>query len=158
VPVAATTYYFGSRDELFNEALAHAAQSDLTELEALAGSMERSPPSVEALADSLADFLVSQLLRRRTTVIAQFELTLEAARQAPLRPAASASTEAYLELCERMLERIGSPDPSSDASLLVAVMDGILLDRLASAGSGVDRGELGVRLRRFIAGLLAAPA
>jgi TetR/AcrR family transcriptional regulator, regulator of biofilm formation and stress response len=157
VPVSATTYYFSSKGMLMNEALTLAAQSDLAELEALARSVERSPPTVAAFADSLASFLASQLRRRRTTVIAQFELILEAARQAPLRSTASASTEAYVALCERMLEKIDSPDPARDATLLVAMMDGLLLDRLSSTRTAVDRTALAAQLRRFIAGLLAAP-
>ncbi|MGA3215372.1 MAG: TetR family transcriptional regulator [Acidimicrobiales bacterium] len=156
VPLAATTYYFASKESLFNEALRLSVRSDLDELEALARSMSESPASVEAFAHSIASFLASQLRRRRTTVVAQYELVLEAARHSSLRPAARASTAAYTRLCQAMLERIGSGEPAQDAPLLVALMDGLLLDQLSASTAPFDVGRLTDKLRRFIAGLVVA--
>jgi TetR/AcrR family transcriptional regulator, regulator of biofilm formation and stress response len=158
VPLAATTYYFASKEELLDQALTLSVRSDLAELEVLAGSMAQSPASVEAFASSIAGFLVAQLRRRRTVVVAQYELVLEAARRSSLRPAARASTEAYVRLCETMLAKVGSADPAGDARLLVAVMDGLLLDQLSTRRSSFDVDALARRLRRFIEGLLVAPA
>ncbi|HEY6279296.1 MAG TPA: TetR family transcriptional regulator [Streptosporangiaceae bacterium] len=158
VPLAATTYYFASKEALFNEALILSVQSDLAELEVLARSMAQSPASVEAFARSIATFLIAQLRRRRAIVVAQYELALEAARRSSLRSTARASTEAYVRLCEMMLARVGSPDPGGDARLLVAVMDGLLLDQLSAPRSPFDADALARQLRRFIAGLLLVPA
>jgi DNA-binding transcriptional regulator YbjK len=157
VPLAATTYYFTSKEALFHEALALSVQSDLTELEDLSGSMARSPVSAEALSKSIAEFLVAQLRHRETTVIAQYELSLEAARQPALQPAARASTEAYVGLFETMLAKVGSADPAGDARLLIAVMDGLLLDQLSAPRSPFDVDVLAGQLRRFIGGLLLTP-
>lgn len=158
VPLAATTYYFASKEALFNEALAASVQSDLTELEVLARTIERSPTSVEAFGASIARFLVAQLGRRRTTVIAQYELTLEAARNPALRDAARASAEAYVRLCQTMLEKIGSADPPGDARLLFAVMDGLLLDQLSAPVSSFDTDAVAARMCRFISALLPPSA
>ena len=158
VPLAATTYYFASKEALFNEALILSVQSDLAELEVLARSMAQSPASVEAFARSIATFLIAQLRRRRAIVVAQYELALEAARRSSLRSTARASTEAYVRLCEVMLARVGSSDPGADARLLVAVMDGLLLDQLSAPKSPFDADALAQQLRRFIAGLLLVPA
>lgn len=158
VPLAATTYYFASKEVLFNEALRTSVRSDLAELEVLAQSMAQSPASVESFALSIATFLAAQLRRRRTTVVAEYELVLEAARHSSLRSAARTSTEAYVRLCEMMLEKIGSADPVGDAALLVAVMDGLLLDRLSASRSPVDVDALAEQLRRFIGGLLLVRA
>ena len=76
-----------------NEALTLSVQSDLVELESLALSMSQSPARVETFARDIASFLASQLRRRRTTVVAQYELVLEAARHSSLRPAARARPE-----------------------------------------------------------------
>jgi len=154
VPLAATTYYFASKEALFNEALTLSVRSDLAELEVLARSMAESPASVDVFAQAIAAFLAAQLRRRRTTVVAQYELVLEAARHSALRSAARASTEAFVRLCESMLEKIGSADPTGDAALLVAVMDGLLLDHLSGSRSPVDVDALAHQLRRFIGGLL----
>jgi TetR/AcrR family transcriptional regulator, regulator of biofilm formation and stress response len=157
VPLAATTYYFTSKETLFHEALALSVQSDLTELEDLASSMAQSPVSAEALSRSIAEFLIAQLRHRRTTVIAQYELSLEAARQSALQPAARASTEAYVGLFETMLAKVGSADPAGDARLLIAVMDGLLLDQLSAPRSSFDVDALAGQLHRLIAGFVLAP-
>jgi hypothetical protein len=57
-----------------------------------------------------------------------------------------------------MLEKIGSANPTGDARLLVALMDGLLLDQLAATRSQFDVDVLAQQLRRFIVGLLSAPA
>jgi len=159
VPLAATTYYFASKEALFTEALTASVQSDLADLESLARSLSPGPASAEAVAGSLAEFLVRQLRSRRVTCIAQYELVLEAARRPELRPTADAATAAYIGLCETMLSKAGSPDPAGDARLLVATMDGLLLDQLAASAPEYDADALADRLRRFIGRLLpAAPS
>jgi DNA-binding transcriptional regulator YbjK len=157
VPLAATTYYFASKESLMNEALTLSVQSDLVELESLALSMSQSPARVETFARDIASFLASQLRRRRTTVVAQYELVLEAARHSSLRPAARASTGAYVRLFQVMLERVGSADPPGDASLMVALMDGLLLDQLSKSRSPFDVDRLADMLRRFIEAMLVQP-
>lgn len=157
VPLAATTYYFDSKEALFNEALTMSVWSDFAELEALARSMAQSPASVETFAQFIAGFLAAQLRRRRTTIVAQYELVLEAARHSSMRAAARTSTDTYVRLCEVMLEKIGSTDPVGDAHLLVALMDGLLLDQLSASRAQFNVDALAQQLRRFIAGLLLAP-
>jgi TetR/AcrR family transcriptional regulator, regulator of biofilm formation and stress response len=154
VPLAATTYYFASKAALLDEALTVSVQSDLAELEMLARSMARSPVSVDGLARSIARFLVAQLRHRRTTVVAQYELTLEASRDATLGPAARASTEAYVGLFQEMLAKVGAADPAGDARLLVALMDGLLLDQLSAPRSPLAADTFTSQLRRFLGGLL----
>jgi len=155
VPLAATTYYFSSKEALFNEALVLSVQPDLVELESLIGSAPSRIGSVESFANEIARFLVLQLRRRRTTVVAQYELELEAARVPALRSAARASTNAYIRLCTVMFERAGSSDAAGDARLLVALMDGLLLDQLSAPqprSFTVD--AVALQIRRFIEGLL----
>jgi TetR/AcrR family transcriptional regulator, regulator of biofilm formation and stress response len=154
VPLAATTYYFASKAALLDEALTVSVESDLAELEVLARSMARSPVSVDGFARSIARFLVAQLRHRRTTVVAQYELTLEASRDAALGAAARASAEAYVGLFQEMLAKIGAADPPGDARLLVALMDGLLLDQLSAPRSPLAADTFTDQLRRFLAGLL----
>lgn len=158
VPLAATTYYFASKEDLFNEALTLSVQDDLSELEEMAAAVPSRIASVEMFAQEIARFLVRQVRHRRTIVVAQYELVLEAARVAGLRPAARASTEAYVRLCERMLGRAGSSDPRSDAQLLVALMDGLLLDQLSGPRPSFTVHELARQLQRFIEAILGGPS
>jgi Tetracyclin repressor-like, C-terminal domain len=70
---------------LVEQALALSGRIDLEELDTLARSMMQSPASLEIFARSVAAFLAGQLRQRRTTVIAQYDLTLEAARRPALQ-------------------------------------------------------------------------
>jgi TetR/AcrR family transcriptional regulator, regulator of biofilm formation and stress response len=153
VPLAATTYYFASKAALLDEALTASVESDLAELEVLARSMAQSPVSVDGFARSIARFLVAQLRHRRTTVVAQYELTLEAARDGALAAAARASSDAYVVLFQEMLAKIGAADPAGDARLLVALLDGLLLDQLSAPRSAASTDTFTGQLRRFLAGL-----
>jgi TetR/AcrR family transcriptional regulator, regulator of biofilm formation and stress response len=153
VPLAATTYYFASKAALLDEALTASVESDLAELEVLARSMAQSPVSVDGFARSIARFLVAQLRHRRTTVVAQYELTLEAARDGALGAAARASSDAYVVLFQEMLAKIGAADPAGDARLLVALLDGLLLDQLSAPRSAASTDTFTGQLRRFLAGL-----
>lgn len=154
VPLAATTYYFASKAALLDEAFTVSVESDLAELEVLARSMAQSPVSVEGFARSIGRFLVTQLRYRRTMVVAQYELTLEAARDAALGSAVRASVEAYVVLFQEMLAKIGAADPPGDARLLIAVMDGLLLDQLSAPRSPLTADTFTDQLRRFLGGLL----
>lgn len=157
MPLAATTYYFASKEDLFNEALTLSVQSDLSELEELVAGATSRLATVEKFAEEIARFLVLQVRHRRTTVIAQYELELEAARVPALRRAARASTDSYIRLCELMLGRAGSSDPRGDARLLVALMDGLLLDQLSAPRPSFTVQGIRNQLQRFIAGVLCLP-
>jgi TetR/AcrR family transcriptional regulator, regulator of biofilm formation and stress response len=158
VPLAATTYYFSSKGQLFKEALTLSVQADLAELEALAETLPPGLDDVERFAQEIAGFLVSQLRRRRTTVVAQYELVLEAARVPALREAARRSTDSYYRIFQEILERAGSADPEGDARLLLAVLDGLLLDGLSAPRREFTIDAVASQLRRVIDGLVNMPA
>jgi TetR/AcrR family transcriptional regulator, regulator of biofilm formation and stress response len=143
---------------LFNEALTLSVQADLAELEALAETFPPGMDDVARFAQEIAGFLVSQLRRRRTTVVAQYELVLEAARVPALREAARRSTDSYYRIFQEMLERAGSADAEGDARLLLAVMDGLLLDGLSAPRRAFTVDAVASRMRRVIEGLVSMSA
>jgi TetR/AcrR family transcriptional regulator, regulator of biofilm formation and stress response len=158
VPLAATTYYFSSKGQLFKEALTLSVQADLAELEALVETLPPGLDDVGRFAQEIAGFLVSQLRRRRTTVVAQYELVLEAAREPALRETARRSTDSYYRIFQEMLERAGSADPEGDARLLLAVLDGLLLEGLSAPRQEFTVDAVASQLRRVIEGLVSMPA
>ncbi len=129
VPVAAMTYYFPSKEELLAETLRAAAAADVEELRAAAQLAATDP---ESLAEAIADLFLEQLSRRRSLLLAQFELSLQAARRPELRAAHREWSTAYRLLVEPLLRSIGSRDPYGDARLLCNTVDGLLLDQLAA--------------------------
>jgi DNA-binding transcriptional regulator YbjK len=135
VPLAATTYYFSSKRELLDEALRYAADRDVEDMRRLAADFPVDAPSADVFAEIIARYLAYQARARRTMVVAQYELALEAARRPSLRTTARRQAEAFLVLVEPMLRAIGSREPRRDARLLMAAMDGLLLDEMFGRGT-----------------------
>jgi hypothetical protein len=77
---------------------------------------------------------------------------LEAARRPALREVTTRWTHAYLEALAPLLAAAGSRDPRSDAELVVAAADGLLVEQLASD----DTSDLAPRLRRLADALVKA--
>jgi DNA-binding transcriptional regulator YbjK len=134
VPLAATTYYFSSKDELITEAV------DLLVAEEVAQLAERAAALGDDVGspDRAAAALVSVLVPDRAGVgaqLAKFELYLEAVRRPALRPIVAKWQEAFIGLAEMALASAGISDPARRASLLVPAVDGVLMYELSRAGS-----------------------
>jgi DNA-binding transcriptional regulator YbjK len=153
LPLASTTYWFESKEHLLTAALELAAERDIARLRefgAYAVTSDADPITlaVEAIVDPLDDSLAAD----RGSLIAAYALMLEAARRPILQSVTSNWTEAYLALLSSLLERAGSSEPRSDAELLIASADGLLIEQLASGTSG----DVGARLHRLAHALVAS--
>lgn len=153
VPLGSTTYYFSSKDDMVAQALRHVAEREASEIDAQVsdGQLDVEP---ELLPERLADLVLRIWAGDRVTLLAQYELYLESARRADLRPAAARWDQAYRDLLCHALEGLGAPDPPGRARLLCAGLDGLLLEHVASGG---DVRELRVLVIEMIE-RLAAPS
>lgn len=152
LPLAATTYWFASKDELLLNAYRRAAERDIARVRSVAAEAEGKD-----VADALADVLGAELADGRTALVACFTMWVEAARRPELREIEAGWTEAYEDVIEGLLRAAGSREPRVDARLLTATVDGLLLGMLARGGAGQDaREELRPQLRRLV-GALTAP-
>jgi DNA-binding transcriptional regulator YbjK len=131
VPLAATTYYFDSKEELIREALAAAAGSDEETLGRLAPTLERVT-DVDPFVAALLELVDLWLGIGRTTLIAHYELCLEAARRPELEELARRWTDVHVEALAPALERVGASEPEQAAWILVTALDGMLVDVLAA--------------------------
>jgi DNA-binding transcriptional regulator YbjK len=154
VPLAATTYYFASREDLVVQALRQAVDEELAELQARIADV-REPATPEEAADLLAALFEETLARDELTLLAKNELYQAAARTPALRSEARRWTDAYLDLFAPVLERIGSADPRGDAELVVAALDGLLELRLSEQRCGPE--QLRAQMRRLLVALCAPP-
>lgn len=151
LPLASTTYWFDSKEDLLTAALQHAAEQDVARLEACAGSArDGNDPLVAAVARIVgpADMRSEP---GRASLLASYSLLLEAARRPVLRDVTREWTTAYLDALEPLLEVAGSDCPRADAELLLAAADGLLIEQLA-LGETFDPSP---RLRRLAAALVA---
>ena|SRR5829696_1508817 len=123
VPLGSTTYYFDSRDDLLAQALEHVAGEAVRRYSRLAEEL-RSVASPKELADGLLSELVAAA-EDRTAYIAEYELWLEAGRRPELREAAESWCDAEQHAVAGAMVSLGSSDPATDASLVVAVIDGL---------------------------------
>lgn len=154
LPVAATTYWFASKDELLAEAYRLAADRDMERIRELAAIYDQRAP--DDLAATLADLLAADLAGSRTALLAAYSLWIEAARRPVLRGIERDWTHAYVAVVERVLRVAGSPHPATDAQLLVAALDGLLLAQLAVHDPDPAI-TLRPQLERLIDALLRAP-
>jgi TetR/AcrR family transcriptional regulator, regulator of biofilm formation and stress response len=153
VPLGSTTYYFDSRDDLLGQALEHAARKEADRYAQL-GQELRKAKTPRQLADLLVDELVFEA-EDRIAYIAEYELWLEAGRRPDLRDAATAWCDAVQLAVAGAMEELGSKDPATDASLVVAAMDGLgerALGREDDAAQAIA--EFRPQLRRLIERLL----
>ena len=156
VPLAATTYWFASKDELVLEAYALAAARDIARIESVAARIERDGVgSGDDLAAELAALAARELHGERAGLIASYALWLEAARRPGLRATSTAWTEACAALATSMMVAAGSPAPVLDAQLLVAALDGLMLEQLAGDDPAFEERVLRPALERLIGALLA---
>jgi TetR/AcrR family transcriptional regulator, regulator of biofilm formation and stress response len=154
VPLGSTTYYFDSRDDLLRQALEHVAASEVERYREL-GDQLRRVESPRDLADRLIDELVAAA-QDRIAYIAEYEIWLEAGRRPELREAATSWCDAEQHSVALAMEVLGSTDPATDASLVVAAIDGLgerVLAREDDPAAAAE--EFRHELRRLIERLVA---
>jgi TetR/AcrR family transcriptional regulator, regulator of biofilm formation and stress response len=141
LPLASTTYWFESKEHLLTAALERAADRDIARLEALIQDRTAADPLALAV-DAILDPVDESGQASRGSLLATYALLLEAARRPALRAVTRRWTDAYLDALGRLLALAGSHDPPSDAALLLAAADGLLVEQLASGENSDLRGQL----------------
>jgi DNA-binding transcriptional regulator YbjK len=153
LPLASTTYWFESKEHLLTAALERAAERDIERLRTFLD--EARKPAADPLATVVHAILghtEESTQTCRSWLLATYALMLEAARRPALREVTTRWTDAYLEALAPLLAAAGSNQPRSDAELVVAAADGLLVEQLASD----DASELAPRLRRLADALVKA--
>lgn len=162
VPLSATTYWFGSREELLEETLRFAAREETERLERLVLDLAPRELSVREWAKGVSEMLMRELASDRDRHMALYELGLEAARNPALRPEVQRMHEAQLNLAELGARAAGSDDPAADAPVIVAALFGLLFAQLALPHPRYERDVMLPALERLFerlvtgAGSLAA--
>jgi DNA-binding transcriptional regulator YbjK len=149
VPLAATTYYFATLDDLLIAALTEASRRSADTVRAWAGGLVAG----EDLATALSELVARLAGPERRATIAEYELCLAAMRRPALLPMA----EQWIELLVEVVRPHMADDLS--ARVLVGAFDGLLIEallaveppsaermrpvaaRLLGQGDGVRRGR-----------------
>ena len=127
VPLASTTYYFESLDELLEGALFMFVNAETERLAVVAEGLEGT---------ELQPLEAAQLFRAELEdgSVAQFELYLEASRRPRLREVARQCLDLYAAIAESALRATGAEHPEAYARGFVALFDGYGLHRIAGGG------------------------
>ena len=129
LPLATTSYFFASIDDLLVEAMRRVADNAIADLEATAAQVAAEPREPREAMD---EFVAVLLAEPEAATVAQFETYLEAARRPELRPEVERVLDAFEELVRATLESLGAPAPRNAARAFVALADGFALHRLAA--------------------------
>jgi DNA-binding transcriptional regulator YbjK len=151
LPLASTTYYFDSKEELLTAALELAAERDMARLHAIADDRRRLPASPDdAVAAAMGPSGEEHdPAAGRRSLLASYTLLLEAARRPALQALTRRWTEAYLTTISELLQRAGSAAPDEDAQVLLAAADGMLIAQLSTGKPTDPRPQL-QRLARML--------
>ncbi len=139
VSLGSTTYWFASRQEMMREALEHFALVEIESLrERLSGVLGKRL-SRRALVDQFAGHLVAQLEEDRWRLAAQYALLAEAARDPDLERVCREWTTAWDEALTEVFASLNARDPAFEARMFLAMLDGLLVNELATPSEDVER-------------------
>jgi len=149
VALGALTYHFPSHRDLLSAAYQH----HLAQLEAEAVALP-----IEALmtldhsarVDAVFAFLETMATSSRRKYIAEFELSLEMARDETLRADAAHSSTALHATAVDLLRQVGATDPETDATIMSAAMEGLLLGWIARPGDRAYEARAHAAIDRLI--------
>lgn len=143
------TYHFSSRRDLLTQAFRRHLQrlrSDAVELpveEAARLSLDQKV----ALVNGFLDHMVND---GRVSFLAEFELTLELARDPELRASIEGDVSQTFRMAAELLKKTGSKDPQGDAMLVSSAMMGLILERLARPDDRAVKRRVKRAVRRMV--------
>jgi DNA-binding transcriptional regulator YbjK len=154
VPLAATTYYFASKEEMVAEALELLAAAEVERLAEGAARLGERLGSPEDAAEEVVDILFPGGEDAERILIAKYEVLIEAARRPALRPPVAKLESALRGVGEAALRGGGAPEPERRARLLLAALHGILIEALGGDPETSSREQLVARVREVFELLL----
>ena len=137
LPLASTTYYFSSLEDLIAKAVEHIGTRESVELRERVATLSRRRRGAESIADILVDLLVGDSPERVTEqLISRYERLIACARQPSLRDIQrrilAQRTNAVLEV----VERSGRSVRAELLTALVCAVDGAVVAALVGDGDG----------------------
>jgi DNA-binding transcriptional regulator YbjK len=147
LPPGSTSYYLRTRAALLTACVNRMLERDLT------GGSAESPADLD-LEEVMVGMVLNLVRGRPDDLIARYELSLEASRQPELRDAIIQGGRQLREGLADLLAALGIPDAATIAWPVAAMMDGLLYDRIAGAGSALSEEAFETAVRRSLAALL----
>lgn len=149
VALGVMSYHFSSRRDLLTQAFRRHLQR--LRAEAIDFPLEEAAEmSVQKKAALVNAFLDQMVTAGRVSFLAEFELTLELARDPELRASIESEVSQTFRMAAGLLRRTGSPDPQADAMLVSSAMMGLILERLARPDDRAVKRRVRRAVRRMV--------
>jgi DNA-binding transcriptional regulator YbjK len=132
LPLASTTYYFASAEDLRDEALRHNAQRWRTRAEAVVEALPAQLDTEQA-ARAVGGIIGTDMSHEQ--MLLMYERYLEAGRHPRLRPLVTSWNAHFRDLVRQVLFRAGLPSDEAHAGLVLAVADGAAVTALAEGAA-----------------------
>jgi AcrR family transcriptional regulator len=156
LPPGSTSYYLRTRNALLSACVNRMLERDAQALPPATPAPSGHPAPGGHRAEELLVQLVTGLVRDRPDdQVARYELSLEASRQPDLREAIIRGGRRLRLGLAGLLAGLGVPDPEAAAWPVAAMMDGLMYDRVAGAGTTLSPDEFETAVRRSLTALLA---
>jgi DNA-binding transcriptional regulator YbjK len=129
LPLASTTYYFGSLDDLVVAAVDYRGRLELDQGREQLRKLSTQPRGVDALVEMVLD----QLLGEDTAyeaVLLRYERLVTTGRRPYLRPVMRAMQVEFHELLTEIFARSGVPIDAKRLAQLIALVDGAVVNAL----------------------------
>lgn len=131
LPLAATTYYFRSRDDLLTQAFARLVDRDLAAMrDRLRPIRSTEVAAPAAVAEALAGALAPRDEADRDRQLALWELYFQAGRVPELRPLARMWTDGCHEIVAELLAKGGYRYSPVDVRMVRTMVEGLLAEAI----------------------------
>ncbi|MFE5325180.1 TetR/AcrR family transcriptional regulator [Embleya sp. NPDC056575] len=145
-----TRYYFGTREQLLDEALRRLAGRQIDEIRTVLRRSATADP--QEFATRLARYMTDTVAGDRDASIARYELFLEVARRPELRPALAEWGAVQREALAARLAAVGAAEPEAAAADLLTLLNGLVLEQLATPDDDFEHTRLRPAILRHCAG------
>ncbi|GAA5163522.1 MULTISPECIES: TetR/AcrR family transcriptional regulator [Amycolatopsis] len=145
LPLASTTYYFDSLEDLITAAVEHRGRAELARGWEQLAHLSAEPRSVDALVELVLDQLLGED-RAFEAVLLRYEGLITTGRRPYLRPLTRAMQGELYELLTEIFARSGMPIDLPRLKQLVALVDGAVVNALIEADPD-PRAAAGAMLR-----------
>lgn len=151
LPLASTTYYFSSLEDLVVSAVDECGMLEIARLRARVAALPRRRRGSHAIADILVDLLVGADgdPQRTEMLIARYERFVASARQPRLRAVQQRVLRQRAEAAVDVVDRSGRSVRSEQLAAMVCAIDGAVL-----AGLVDDRADPRQRARDAVLGVI----
>jgi DNA-binding transcriptional regulator YbjK len=137
LPLASTTYYFSSLDDLIAKAVEYVGTQETERLRDQVALLSRRRRGADAIADLLVDLLVGENPERASEqLISRYERYIACARQPGLRDIQRRILRERTEAVVEVVERSGRAVRAELLTTLVCAVDGAVVAALVGDGDG----------------------